>query len=303
MPTVIAVVPSYRPDPSIHDGLAALAPQVDEVIVVDDGSPAEFDSILDEIALGGHTVVRSVENRGIAAALNTGIRMALDRGADYVLTLDDDTIMPPDYIAVALDIFARATPATRLGIVSSDRVNGHPAIPPRRSPEGFGLVGEAIQSGMVISAECLRVCGLMDERFFIDCVDTEYCARIGELGFRIAIATGTDLAHTLGVQVPQRPFGHQLMRDGQPVLYQYHTPYRRYFITRNNIDMWFRFASTQPRWVLAVIRREVPTGIIIAVSGPHRIRQGIALVAGTVHGLARRRGPMAPGLRRLLRTP
>ncbi|WP_419817088.1 glycosyltransferase [Glaciibacter flavus] len=300
MQRVFAVVPTYRPEPDVLERLDLLSPQVDAVIVVDDGSPASSDSVLASIEARGYVVLRQGVNTGIAAALNRGASLALDQGADFVLTLDQDTVVPADYVAVALSVFATATPATRLGVVASDLVNGHPAIPPRRSPEGLGLVGEAIQSGMVISAECLREGGPFDESYFIDCVDTEYCVRIVQRGFRISIAKGTNLLHALGQQVPKRPFGFPLMNDGAPVLYQYHSPYRRYFITRNNIDMWFRFARSQPRWVLAVIRREVPTGLIIAVSGPRRIKQAIALVAGTFDGLARRLGPMPDRLRRLL---
>lgn len=300
MPRVMAVVPTFRPDPSVPSRVESLLKQAERVIVVDDGSPAEYGAVLDELERAGAEVIRSAENRGIAAALNVGTRRALKLGASHVATFDQDTWAPPEYLRVALGVFERANAATRIGVVASDLVNGHPAIPASQSPEGLGLVPEAIQSGMVISAECLTVCGLFDERLFIDCVDTEFCARVLRHGFRISIALGTNLRHALGEQVPQRPFGIRLVRNGAPRTYQYHSPYRRYFITRNNIDLCFRFARSRPRWVLTILRREVPTGIIVVVSGPRRIKHAIALLAGTVDGLLRRRGPMPAHVRRLL---
>ncbi|MET0855074.1 MAG: glycosyltransferase [Microterricola sp.] len=300
MPLIIAVVPTFNPDADVTVRLEALAAQCDAVIVVDDGSGDRAEPALAGIEAAGYVLLRHAGNRGIAAALNTGIAAALDRGADYVVNLDQDTLVPPGYVAACLAVFDGAARATRLGIVCADAINGSPSIPPRHSPEGFGLVGEAIQSGMVISAECLRVAGLMDERLFIDCVDTEFCLRVGESGFRIAVASGTNLQHALGAQVPFKPFGVQRMRDGRPALYQYHSPVRRYFITRNNIDLGLRYLRRQPRWVASAVRRESVPAVKHIVGGPHRLRHLLAAICGTAHGLIRRRGPLSPSLRRAL---
>lgn len=300
MPLIIAVVPTFNPDAGVTARLEALAAQCDAVIVVDDGSDDRAEPALAGIEAAGYMLLRHAGNRGIAAALNTGIAAALERGADYVVNLDQDTLVPPGYVAACLAVFDGAASATRLGIVCADAINGAPSIPPRHSPEGFGLVGEAIQSGMVISAECLRVAGLMDERLFIDCVDTEFCLRVGEAGFRIAVASGTNLEHALGAQVPFKPFGVQRTRDGRASLYQYHSPVRRYFITRNNIDLGLRYLRTQPRWVASAARRESVPAVKHIVGGPYRLRHLLAAVCGTAHGLIRRRGPLSPALRRAL---
>jgi len=190
-PRVIAVVPTFHPDDGVVGRLRDLARQVDRVIVVDDGSGPSADAALADAAASGIEVHRLERNSGIAAALNTGVRVALDDGADYVVNVDQDTDLPEDYVGIALGIFARANAVTRLGIVAVDAVNGAPALPTWVSPEGFGLVPEAIQTGFVISRECLEHGGLFDERLVIDCVDTEYCLRVRDRGFRIAVAKGT----------------------------------------------------------------------------------------------------------------
>lgn len=297
---VVAVVPTFHPDDGVIDRLKALSAQVDSVIVVDDGSSADADGVLARVETAGYRLVRTGENRGIASALNTGTRLALDDGADYVLTIDQDSTLPDGYVRACLDVFEGAASATRLGIVTVDSINGHPSIPPRHSPEGFGLVGEAIQSGFVITAECLEDCGLFDERLFIDCVDTEFCLRIGEKGYRIAIASGTNLEHELGQQVPYRPLGIQRYRDGEPMTYEYHGPYRRYFIVRNNLDLWLRYARKQPRWLVSSIRREINPSVRTMLSGPHVIRQFLATLIGAMHGLRRVRGPLSPRWRKVL---
>ena len=300
MTGVIAVVPTYGPDETLFDGLAALAPQVDAIIVVDDGSPATSDAFLASVVEAGYEVIRSPSNLGIAAALNTGAAAALERGAGFVLTIDQDTTLPADYVAKCLEAFRIAAPTTNLGIVCTDRVNCEPSIPEVYTAEGLGLVREAIQSGFLISAECLRECGLFDERLFIDCVDTEYCLRIAQHGFRIAVGPGTDIVHSLGEQVPLRPFGRQVYTDGRPATYEYHGPTRRYFITRNNVDLYLRYLRIRPRWVVSAIKRELGPTATTIVAGPERRRQLLATVVGATHGLLRRRGPLSPRLRAAL---
>lgn len=280
--------------------LTAVSVQVSQVIVVDDGSPSSFEPILAAFETAGHTVIRHDVNRGIAAALNTGSRQALDDRADYVLTIDQDTLVPPGYVDACVKVFDSVVPATNLGVVAVDRINDAPSIPPRQSPEGFGLVEEAIQSGMVISARCLDTCGLFDEPLFIDCVDTEFCLRVSDRGYRIAIAPGTQITHALGERAPLRPFGISLAHEGVPRTYEYHGPYRRYFIMRNNVDLWLRYRNTRRGWVLRSIKREFTPTITTIGSGPRRFRQLLATLIGVTHGLRKVRGPMSKRVRMLL---
>ena len=298
---MIAVVPTYHPDASVVQRLLALADQVDQVVVVDDGSGPSADEHLERVAAEGIVVERLERNSGIAAALNTGVRRALADGADFVVNVDQDTDLPPGYVATARSLFAKSNPVTRLGIVCVDAVNGAPALPTWVSPEGFGLVPEAIQTGFVISRDCLETVGLFDERLVIDCVDTEYCLRVRDSGFRIAVAKGTDIRHSIGRRAELRPFGVPLRHaSGGIATYQYHSPFRRYYIARNNIDLMLRNVRKRPRWVLTVLKREMGGMVISMVSGPQRIAQVFAITTGTLHGLARRRGMIPDWLKRLV---
>ena len=298
---IIAVIPTFRPDEALLVGIRALLPQVAAIIVVDDGSPNDPVGILESAGKLGCEIVRSPSNDGIAAALNIGIRMAIADSADFVLTLDQDTVLPGHYVSDCEAAFRIAAPATRLGVVCTDRVNGQPSIPEHYTAEGLGLVREAIQSGFLISAECLAECGLFDERLFIDCVDTEFCLRIAQYGYRIAVGPGTDISHSLGEQVALRPFGMARFDErGRQRTYEYHGPTRRYFITRNNIDLFLRYSRIRPRWVLSAIKREIGPTCTTIVSGPRRWRQLVATVIGAAHGLTHTRGPLSPRLRRML---
>lgn len=300
MSRVVAVVPTFGPDTSVVERLVALSPQVSEVIVVDDGSPDDSAPVLAALRSAGLEVVLSGANRGIAAALNTGIRIALDRGATHVLTIDQDSTLPPDYVAACMGAFAISSAASMVGIVCAESIGDAATIAGPRTAEGLGVLRVAIQSGFVISAECLRECGLFDERLFIDYVDTEYCLRIARRGYRVVAAPGTRIEHALGDAMPLRRFGLAVRHEGVAATYEYHSPVRRYFITRNSIDLYFRYLRSNPRWVASSVRQELVPFANTMSSGPHRGRHLLAAVIGAAHGLARRRGPLTPRLRRAL---
>jgi glycosyltransferase involved in cell wall biosynthesis len=102
-PKLTLVVPVYNVAPYLPaclDSLAALDPQPDEIIVVDDGSTDACPSILAEYAvrLPRMRVIRQ-ENGGLSAARNTGLDAA--RGK-YLAFVDSDDRVAPDAYAEAL---------------------------------------------------------------------------------------------------------------------------------------------------------------------------------------------------------
>lgn len=300
MALIFGVMSTFRPDQDVVERALVHARLVDHLIVVDDGSPDS--AILDSFTSDNIQVVRLNQNSGIAKALNTGLKIALGANADFILTLDQDSVLDKNYLSRVMDTFERAARATRLGVVLTDCVNHQPSIPPLYSPEGFGLVEEGIQSGLVVSAACLKDIGLLDERLFIDCVDIEFCLRARDRNWRVAVAPGSNITHSLGHMTPFRPFGRQKFRNGMAVEYQYHPPFRRYYIVRNNVDLCIRNVVKRPRWVLSVLRRELTPQIKVLISGPHVSQQWLASTVGLFHGLVRRRGKIPTWLTRALQS-
>jgi glycosyltransferase involved in cell wall biosynthesis len=84
---VIAVIAAYNEARAIEAVIRDLSPEVAEVIVVDDGSKDETAAVARK---AGAVVLRHPINRGQGAALQSGIRLALARGAAIVVTFDAD---------------------------------------------------------------------------------------------------------------------------------------------------------------------------------------------------------------------
>src|SRR5699024_6936414 len=100
-PKVSIIMPTFSPDTGIFTALSSLLRQTwsdIEIIVVDDGSPKEFDEILSQVEnLDSRIrVIRQKENGGSYVARNAGLAEA--QGL-YVTTHDDDDWSHPDKIA------------------------------------------------------------------------------------------------------------------------------------------------------------------------------------------------------------
>lgn len=82
-----AIIPAFNEEKTIGAVLAKVKGQVDQIIVVDDGSK---DKTYQIAKAEGVLVYRHSVNRGLGGALGTGIKAALSNNADIIVTLDAD---------------------------------------------------------------------------------------------------------------------------------------------------------------------------------------------------------------------
>jgi glycosyltransferase involved in cell wall biosynthesis len=168
------IVPTYDRSMTLHEAVDSALTQtgVDhEVVVVDDGSSQRP-------ALPQHPRLRLVElptNRGACAARNAGVRAARGR---WVTTLDDDDLLTPDHLELALHaILGSRLPApvaslSGVALVEADgRISGTrypPTLPrgrayslePRPPGTAFGL-----RCTLVVERDVLLAIGGWDETF------------------------------------------------------------------------------------------------------------------------------------------
>jgi len=166
---LVALVPAHREGPRIAAVVKAAARHL-PVIVVDDGSP---DDTGERAAEAGAMVIRQEPNQGKWAALRTGFRAALDRGAEAVISLDGDGQHDPGEIPAFLGTYAHRTVAgqstelivgrrdfrrmpvvrrlaNQLGTLVLSTALGH-WVPDNQS--GYRLIGRRLMAAMLDSRE------------------------------------------------------------------------------------------------------------------------------------------------------
>lgn len=108
----LAIIPAYNEEKTIGSVVQSLFNQVDEVVVVDDGST---DSTYEQAREAGATVLRHELNRGQGAALETGHEYARTLGVEQVLHFDADRQFDAADIRPALDRLKNTSADVLLG--------------------------------------------------------------------------------------------------------------------------------------------------------------------------------------------
>jgi len=180
-------------------------------LVVDNGSD---DGAAD--ALATHfpevTLVRSPVNLGFAGGCNLGLETACAQGADYLLLLNNDTVVAQDFLAPLLELAARPG----VGVVgprvfyTDGRVWSDGGLVDRRTGAvrqlGIGrLPGPPVSRSvdflpgcaLLFSRETYQAVGPFDPRFFMFFEDVDWCLRAGRLGLECWLAPASRVWHSV----------------------------------------------------------------------------------------------------------
>lgn len=287
-PRVVAVVTAHNPDGRLERLVTQVAPQVAEVVVVDDGSATGLD-VLDGLdgrqGLGAQVQVVRQDNTGVAGALNAGVRAALgDTASDAVLTLDQDSGLPAGYVPGAVSAWREATArGIPVAFVSAASYDGHPT-PTRGQRAGYALGFDPMQSGSLVPVATYRAVGLYDEGLVIDAVDSEFTVRCLVSGLLPIVGPGCRLEHGQGERLPVRALGRQLA-------YNRHSPERVYYMARNGTLLTRRYLRRQPCWTLRRLAEEGKAHVLRLAFSPDRLRLAAATTRGAWDGVRGRTGP------------
>lgn len=285
---VCAIIVSYNPTTALLDNISAIAPQVAEIIVVDNGSSAPAIEVLRQIGLrSGCRLIYNNDNLGIAAALNIGIEQAVTCGYSWVATFDQDSLVCDGFIAELLRAWEECPYRDRVALISpryQDPGTGTVSNYSHANGESrFSEVTHTMTSGNLVRSEVFARVGLFDEMFFMDCVDHEFCLRLRCHGYRLIEAHNALLQHALGSMTLRSLFGRNCK------IYN-HSPLRRYYNARNRLVVYKRYVRSFPRWIVADLGnfcREIAGIILFEQNAPAKLA---AILKGVAHGLIGKMG-------------
>jgi GT2 family glycosyltransferase len=161
-------------------------------------------------------LVRNAENLGFAGGMNAGIRRALERGADHVLLLNNDTEVDPPFVSELLDAAAVHPEAGALcsKVLFADAPDriwfAGAGYDPRRGHQGrqrgYGERDGARYQGtwesdracgtaMLVPRGVVERVGLLDDELFAYAEDVEWSLRARERGLRIFVAGDSRVWH------------------------------------------------------------------------------------------------------------
>lgn len=246
---IVAVVVTYHPKfETLGALLDSLKPQVNFIVVVDNGSGEKLVGWLERYYSQSIHGIFLGTNTGVGVAHNTGIAWARQRGAECVALFDQDSLPAAGMIHRLAEVIqkkqAEGSKVAAVGPRYTDERQGNP--PPfiqvrsikliRQScsqPTSIVEVDYLISSGSLIPISTLATVGLMREDLFVDYVDIEWGLRARNKGFQSYGVCSAEMKHDLGER-PISFFGKQI-----PL----HSPLRHYYHFRNAVLLY------QQRWL------------------------------------------------------
>jgi GT2 family glycosyltransferase len=221
-----------------------------EVIVVDnassDGSAEAIRSAHPKV-----TLIETGANLGFTGGNNVGIRYALDHGADYVMLLNNDTVVAPDLIDQMVKIMEAdktigVTGPTIYYFSAPDTIwSAGGTIDWRRGVTSMIGLNEADKSqygscprpvdfvtgcALMVRREVWERAGLLDDQFFMYYEETEWCVRASRAGYKI-------------MHIPEAMLWHKISIEDRAA-----SPRTFYYMTRNRLLFLRNTRAGLPTW-------------------------------------------------------
>jgi glycosyltransferase involved in cell wall biosynthesis len=100
---IAAVVPAYNEAAMISTVINTMPAYVDHIVIVDDCSPDETSTVVQQNPDARVTLIRHEENQGVGGAIITGHKAAIELGADINVIMAGDAQMDPEYLPPLLE--------------------------------------------------------------------------------------------------------------------------------------------------------------------------------------------------------
>ena len=205
-----------------------------EVIVIDNGSVGNDPDVLEEKYKDYVKVIRNKENLGFCGGNNIGIKEAIKRSAKYILLLNNDTVVEPNFLDELVKTTLKDNKIAIVGSVIADyytkkivftnakidrKLKMERRLDYLNSDKEWWETGGVSGASMMLKTEhILKYSLFLDEDLFLYCDEIDLCLRVKRAGLKIAVAGNSKVYHKEG-----RSYGGGI--QSRPV----------YYILRNRI--------------------------------------------------------------------
>ena len=173
-----------------------------DIIIVDNASTDETINIIQEFS--AVELIQNKNNLGFGKANNIGIDLALNKGADAIFLLNQDTWIFENTISNLAEVLFENP---NLGIVSPLHFSAEESIldenfntyynrfNKEEDSESLRIVPFVNAAAWLVSKECLSKTGYFDPIFNHYGEDRNYCERVKYHGFKIGVAKKAAICH------------------------------------------------------------------------------------------------------------
>lgn len=226
-------------------GFQVVKNQFDKIIIFDNVGDCENLIVDDKVIY-----ITEHQNKGIAYALNRIMECAQLYGYEWVVTLDQDTIVPENMTSK----FSAYTTTEHVAIISPQVIDKRRKyLTIEDTDVDVKDIDFCITSASCTNIEVWEKLGGFDEFLFIDFVDNDYCKRAKIAGFRILQIPSLVIDQEFGKISLKSPWKvkfymylSKITHNKNVAKFSYHkevSPFRVYYIHRNLIYLNKKFKN------------------------------------------------------------
>lgn len=277
-PKVFIIIINFNGQADTRECLTSLA-KLDypdfEVVVVDNASREKFSLVGLDLDLK-IKLIQNSENLGFSGGNNLGIKYALQNNADYILLLNNDTAISPDFLTKLVEA---GETSQKFGILGSKiyfyhqpdklwfaggRINW---LYTRGWMRGYGEIDRgqydqpAVQPTDYITGCCLLIkkeaidrVGLMPEEYFLYYEDTDWSLAIQGAGYQCVFVPSAKIWHKGSKSTGQEsdPYIYYHLRNGLILAKKYAPWYLKPLV---HLDVFWRIAKQVVKLVFYPAKR------------------------------------------------
>jgi len=223
---LFGIVIWYYPTLENVDNINSYIDNVHKLIIIDN-SDVDNSALLSGFDNSKLLYIANKENRGMAAALNQGCRIGIDSGAEWVLTMDQDSSFLENNLSAFLQYVNEYSDFDKVAIFAPIHFDSRENNEKHSFENKYSKLNYTMTSGNLLSLQKLLKVGFFFEELFIDWVDEEMCIRICRLKFQIVQVNSIFMEHFVGNGAVKTTF------FGKTKYFYDYAPIRFYYITRN----------------------------------------------------------------------
>lgn len=191
------------------------------------------------------------ENLGIAKAQSVGMKWAFENGADFILQMDQDSILEDRTVGRLLESYEELIlKGFKVGVIGPrhyDKVTNEvdeARIIKGNTIEGtnYTIINATISSASLIPKTAYDIVGGMEDGLFIDAVDFEYCWRLKTKGFLTIRDNDILLGHRVG-DGKKQIVGKIDARVPSPIRHYYHIRNLFLLLFRGYVPLYWKLSN------------------------------------------------------------
>ena len=283
---IAACVVLYNPSEQVIANMQSYCLYVDCLIAVDN-SEQKNNTVITAIQSDLHQVIYKFlhANLGIAAALNIACTTAVEKGFDWMLTMDQDSsFVEDDLRKMIADINVIEKQYGKVGIITPHHILAEGYT--EDLGENFTRRRIAMTSGNLLNLQAYKDVGAFEEKLFMDFVDYEYCLRLRKHQYHIIQDNSVRLKHSLG----NFQIYHLL---GKNVGISNHNYQRRYYMTRNSLIVGTRHYKVDRKFFYNVLLNNlILDPFLILFYEDNKLAKLKSIWRGVIHFLKGKSGKM-----------